>query len=174
MLPVKDQQNISLVKSLPALFDELGLKMETPEIENFLEEQNDVLARMVELELSDWWLWGDVEDSEIHEISDTGISVLETIAFKSAEEGGSILVVGYLEVTATVHYTHPDWDTAIWDSEDNRTIVLHTVDGETETEFNIDVSISIAVNIDGDPVAIKELNIGNVEPEIILYPQYSF
>ena len=38
--PVNDQEHISLVKSLPALFNSLGLKLEAPEIEHFLAQNS--------------------------------------------------------------------------------------------------------------------------------------
>lgn len=173
--PVIGQQNISLVESLPGLFDKLGLKMEVPEIESFMGQQGALIAEMVEEGLSDWSFEGDIKDSEIHYISVDRIEVQETIAFRSAEEGKPILIIGSLDVFGTAYFTCPDWDSAIWDSEDKIAIPLGVVNSHTETEFNIDVSLSVEVNEKGDPEKIQELSVQEVYADsIALDPEFGY
>jgi PIN domain len=169
--PVEGQAHITLVKSLPELFKTLGLQVDAPEVDDFLEDHKKELVKAVDRELSDWGLVGDVEDSEIEETKVTDVEVNELTSFGSTEDGGSILVVGRFAVKAKVSYTHPNWDEAIYDSEDKRLIPFEDVSGETEVNFNVDVSMSIAVAEDGDPEKIEELRFRNSDFQYIeLHP----
>ena len=159
--PVNDQKHISLVKSLPDLFNSLGLKLEDPEIDHFLEQNFDVLIRLVNNELSNWSLEGDIENSEITETEVTGIDFHDTIAFESAEKGGAILVVGRFFVLTNVDFTHPDESISMYDSDVRGHIYYETVHNQNEIELQIDVSLSIAVDDKGDPVEIEELEFRN-------------
>ena len=159
--PVNDQKHISFVKSLPDLFNSLGLKLEDPEIEDFLEQNFDVLIRLVKNELSNWSLEGDIEDSEITETEVTDVVFHDTIAFKSAAKGGAILVVGRFYVLTIVNFTHPDESTSMYDSDVRGHIYYDTVHNQNEIELKIDVSLSIAVDDKGDPVDIEELEFRN-------------
>ena len=159
--PVNDQKHISLVKSLPDLFNSLGLKLEDPEIDHFLGQNFDVLIRLVDNELSNWSLEGDIENSEITETEVTGIDFRDTIAFESAEKGGPILVVGRFFVLTNVNFTHPDESVSMYDSDVRGHIYYDTVHNQNEIELQIDVSLSIAVDDKGDPVEIEELEFRN-------------
>jgi hypothetical protein len=159
--PVKPEPHLRVVKTLPDLFSELGLQIDAIDLEMFFEIAKDELVKAVDKQLSDWGLQGDIEDSEIDESSVTNVEIERLTAFKSAQAGDPILGVGTLTVTADVSYTHPDWDSAIWDSEDKVAIPFHTVSGETEVELNIDVSISVDVDANGDPVSIAKLTFRN-------------
>lgn len=155
--PVKDAKHITLVKSLPELFKALGLEIEAPEIADFFEEHKAELIEAADRELADWGLIADVEDAEIDETTVTDLTVHELTAFKPAEEGGSFLVVGRLTVKADISYTHPNWDEAMYDSEDKRLIPFEDVSGETEVSFDVDVFMSIAADEHGEPAEIEEL-----------------
>jgi predicted nucleic acid-binding protein len=159
--PVANAEHITLVKSLPQLFEKLGLEMEAPEIDEFLEDNTDELVEAVDSELSNWSLQGDVEDSEIDDTNVSNVEIKRLTAFRPTTKGDAILVVGQLSVTATVSYTHPDWENAMYDSEDKILIPFEDVSGETEVEMTIDVSVSIAVDEQGDPVEIEELRFRN-------------
>ena len=169
--PVEGRTHLSLVKSLPELFQTLGLQMDAPEVDDFLEKHKDELVEAVDRELTDWGLIGDVEDAEIEETSVTEVEVKEITSFGSTEEGGSILVVGRLAVKANVSYTHPNWDEAMYDLEDKRLIPFEDVSGETEVSFDVDVSMSIAVGEYGDPEEIEELRFRNSDFQYVeLHP----
>ena len=86
--PVNDHIDISLVKSIPGLFSELGLVLEDPKIEEFLEQNHRVLIEMVNDELSNWPLEGDIEDSVITEADVADVEIQKIIAFKSAQNEG--------------------------------------------------------------------------------------
>ena len=169
---VKSEPYISLVKSLPDLFASLGLEMEAPEIDEFLEQNRDRLIEMVNEELTDWGLHGDVEDSEIDEITATDVEIASLTSFKPTKEGHPILVVGSLEVKAAISYTHPDWNTAAYDSEDKILIPFDTVSGETTVELTIDVSMSIEVDDSGKPEDIDSLYFRNGKFQYIELHRY--
>jgi hypothetical protein len=159
--PAKAEKHISVVKSLPDLFAKLGLKMDAPEISTFLETHNQQLLEAVDKELSDWNLVSDVEDCEIEETNVTEVTIEKLTAFKPVEEGNPILVVGRLAVKGLASYTHPNWDEALYDSEEKILIPFDNVSGETELDLTIDVSMSIALDEQGEPVALGALRFRN-------------
>lgn len=174
--PVKSAKHVSLVKSLPELFATLGLEMEAPEVDEFLESHNDDLAKRINQELSDWGLHSDdVMDAEIDEITVNSIEIKKLTAFKPTEEGDSILVVGKVDVQALVSYTHPNWDEAMYDSEDKVLIPFEDVSGESEVELTVDISMSISVDDDGNLDEIEDLNFRNSDFQYVtLYPPESY
>lgn len=159
--PVQGEKHISLVKSLPDLFKTLGLEVEAPELGDFLQENKEALVAAADSELADWGLIGDVEDAEIDETSVTDIELHDLTAFKPNEDGGSFLVVGRMTVQAKVSYTHPNWDEAMYDSEDKVLIPFEDVSGETEVSFDVSISMSVSVDEDGEPDEIEELRFRN-------------
>lgn len=170
--PVKSVNHISLLKSIPDLFKELGLQVEAPNVEQFLEESEKVLIELFDNELTDWGLQvSDVEDAEIEESSVTKVELADIISFGSIDKGNSILVVGSAEITATVSYTHPNWDEAMYDSEDKVLIPFDTVNGEKDISFNADFSMSIIVDNEGKPTEIEAIRFRNSDFQYIdLYP----
>ena len=175
-VPAKSVEHISLLKTIPDLFQSLGLQVEAPEIEEFLEENEEELVNFVDTEINDWGLQvSDVEDAEIEESTVTEVELSELISFGSLEKGGSILVVGSAEVTVTVSYTHPNWDEAMYDSEDKVLIPFDDVSGETEVVLNADFSMSIAVDDDGEPAEIEEFQFRNSDFVYVeLYPYETY
>ena len=173
--PVESEDYISLVKSLPELFEKLGLKVDVPGIENFLECHKKQLVEAVDSELEDWGLIGDVEDSEIEETNVTEVEAMDIMSFGSTNKGGPILVAGRLSVKVNISYIHPDWDHSIYDSEDKRYIAFEDVSGETEVSFDVDVSMSVAVDENGNPERIEELSFRNDDFQYVeLHPYYGY
>lgn len=169
--PVQTVKHISLVKSLPELFATLGLEMAAPQVDDFLEDNEAELVEALDRELADWGLQGDVEDSEIDDTTVTDVKVGKLTSFKPTEKDGSILVVGCMTVKANVSYTHPDWGSASYDSEDKILIPWDTVSGEAEVSFEVDVSMLIAVDENGLPAEIEELRFRNSDFQYVeLHP----
>ncbi|WP_312943748.1 PIN domain-containing protein [Stutzerimonas kunmingensis] len=175
--PVKNEDNIFLLKNLPELFKHLELEFEEPKLDEFLAKNNKELIELVDSELNDWGLIGDVEDSEIDEISVKQLIIEKIVAFKPTTEDDPILVTGSLHVTAEVSYTHPDWDSAAYDSEDKRLIPFDEVCGDTEIDLVIDISMSISVDEDGTPIEIEDFRFRNSHfqyVELHPYDPYEF
>lgn len=159
--PANQEDNITVLKSLPDLFTHLGFEMAAPSVEDFLEENTDELAKLVNSKVEDWGLIGDVEDSEVYDVVVDEIEIEKVAAFKPVEEGDSVLAIATLGVSARASFTHPDWDSASYDSEDKVLIPWDDVSGETDLQFSVDVSISIAVDEDGNPEELDTLSFRN-------------
>ncbi|WP_323035011.1 PIN domain-containing protein [Pararhodobacter sp.] len=159
--PAKQEDNITVLKSLPDLFKHLGFEMAAPPVEEFLEENTDELAKLVNNEVEDWGLIGDVEDSEVYDVAVDEVEIEKVAAFKPVEEGDSVLAIATLRVSARASFTHPDWDSASYDSEDKVLIPWDDVSGETDLQFSVDVSMSIAVDEDGNPAELDTLSFRN-------------
>ncbi|MGP6089771.1 PIN domain-containing protein [Antarctobacter jejuensis] len=159
--PAKQEENITVLKSLPDLFKHLGFEMAPPPVEEFLEENTDDLAMLVNSEVDDWGLIGDVEDSEVYDVVVDDVEIERISAFKPVEKGDSILAIATLRVSARASFTHPDWDTASYDSEDKVLIPWDEVSGETDLHLSVDVSISIAVDEGGNPEQLDTLRFRN-------------
>jgi len=173
--PVRDAANITLVKSLPELFTKLGLEMKAPEIDAFLDARHDELLELVDRELADWTLSGDVDDAEIDNTNVSAVEITQLVAFKPMEEGDPFLIVGRMAVKATADYTHPDWDGATYDSEDGILIPHGDVGGQTELDLDIDFSLLLSVDDKGEPAGFEELQFRNdnfVHVSLSSYDEY--
>lgn len=169
--PVEGAENISLVKSLPELFSALGLQIQAPKIDQFLEDHKADLILAADQELADWGLVADVDDGEIDETTVFDIEVNDTIAFKSSKDGEPILVVGQMTLKATVSFTHPNWDEAIYNSEDKCLIPLEDLSGETDVTLLVDISMLISLDEAGNPSEFAELRFRNDDFQFVeLYP----
>lgn len=153
--PVNDQKHIYLVKSLPDLFGELGLKLEDPDIAQFLAENHNEIERIVSDELLNRELQGNLENSEITEIEVIEVNIDNTIAFKSADEKGPILVAGSFYVLTMVSFTHLQRITR------HDPMDIDIVENNNIIELPIDVSLSIAVDDNGNPTEIETLEFRN-------------
>lgn len=101
--PVKSGDDILLVKSLPNLFETLGLQADKRQITSFLERHEEELIKAVDDELrSRFFIVEDVNNAEIDDVEVTQVEVLELTNFGSAKKGEPILVVGNLSVAADV------------------------------------------------------------------------
>lgn len=159
--PCAAEEHISRVASFEELFQHLGLEYEAPEVEQWLNDHSADLVTLADNELDAWGLQGDVEDSEIDETEITEVSLKRVTAFKPIEPGDPILVIATITAQTTVSYSHPDWDSASYDSEDKVLIPWDSVSGETEIALEIEISLTIAVNEAGEPVGIEELSFRN-------------
>ena len=157
--PVQSNAHMTLLKSIPDLFEHLGLGIDEVEIDAFLGDAGVEadLRRHVDQEVEQWsFIVTDVEDAEIDQMSVTIVKLSSLTSFGPPKKGGSILVVGDVEVTADASYTHPDWDHAAYDSEDKVLIPFGDVSGESVVTIDGQFSMSIAVASDGAPAKISE------------------
>ncbi|MBA9902331.1 PIN domain-containing protein [Burkholderia cepacia] len=158
--PVKETSNFSQIKTFSDLFNELGLGIDVPDVEDFLDAHDEQIVELFDEQVSSWGLGvSDVEDGEIEESTVTKVVIDHFNAFRSIKSGGDILVTGLATVTADVSYTHPDWDTAAWDSEDKVAIPFDDVSGETEVQFGVRFTLDLSVDDQGRPEAIDGVNL---------------
>jgi len=160
--PSKSEEYISVVKSIDGLFKELGLEIHEPEVETFLEENHDAVVENFDSELRGWGLQvSDIEDAEIEDQNITHMELMDLVSFGTVGGGKEILVTGSAIIKANVSYTHPDWESAIYDSEDKVSVPFRDVSGETEVEIKAQISMLIGVGDDGRPNKIKEVGFRN-------------
>ena len=160
--PVDGEEHVSILKAVPDLFKQLGLEIDAPEIDEFLDENLASVLETAEAELAQWGLQAiDVEDAYIEQTGIVGFDLSEITAFGQVEEEGSILVVGTANIKVAVSYTHPNWDDAIYDSEDKVLIPLDDVSGDTIVELEAEFSMNILVDEEGKPTEIEEFRFRN-------------
>ena len=161
-VPIESEEHISLLKTIPELFQKLGLQVEAPEIEKFFHENEDFLMSLVEVELGDETLFAsDGEDVFIEVDEVISVEPVNLISFGSLEKGGDILIVGTVKINSLIKYTHPDCDTETFDSELKRIIPDDEVAGYGEVTFEADFSMLIFTNASGQPAQIKEFRFKN-------------
>ena len=160
--PADGEEYISILKSVPDLFRQLGLEIDAPEIDEFLDENLVSIRELAEIELANWGLEAtDVEDAYIEQTGIVDFELIELSAFGQMEEEGSILVVGTAKIEVAVSYTHPNWDDAIYDSEDKVLIPFEDVSGETVAELEADFSMNILVDEERNPIGVEEFRFRN-------------
>lgn len=156
--PVKAADNISIVKTFAELFATLGLEIQAPVVEKFFTDEHEKLVSAFDEEVSSWGLQvSDVVEGEIDESTVTNVELDHFTAFRSIGASGDILVTGRATVTADVLYSHPDWTTASWDSEDKILIPWEHVNGETDVVFDVPFSMTLSVDKSGNPVTLDNL-----------------
>jgi len=101
----------------------------------------------------------DVEDAEIDVHYVQRVSELQlTGLYRISEEDNKYIGFGNCEVEVFISFTHPDWDTATWDSEDRVPIPHRSVDGEMDVDID-DIRFSFLVEIENGVVG----NVSNCE-----------
>lgn len=170
--PVNNHEYISLVKSLPELFAVLGFEIEAPEVGQFLADRNESLVEIMSEQLNDLDFYDqDVGGVEIYDVSVDELKIDRLVSFKPVAPGDNILVVCSASVNISASFSHPNWDDAMYDSEEKVLIPFENVDGETQLEMDVEFSISISVDGDGAANDIVEIIIRDPESvSIELYP----
>jgi len=155
---VRGAYHVTLVKSIADLFAELGLTIEAaPDVKDFVQHNLDEIVDTVNHELNQFGLQvDDVEDAEIEESTVENVSFIDFRTFRTAGDGKDVLVVGRIYMDVHVSYHHPDWDTAVWDSEDRVAIPLHTVEGERNIDVEANFNMTLKVDQHGKPICIAE------------------
>lgn len=160
---IKGEKHLRHLRSVAELFEALGLKREeSPDVEQFLQANKDALIGKVDDEINNWGLQvSDIEDGEIDESSVKDVEVLQMTTYNATKEGGEILVVGRLKMDVEVSFTHPDWDSSVYDSEDKVRIAFDNVSGEKELELEADFAMTISVDEEGKPEEIDHFSFSN-------------
>ncbi len=155
--PVGREPSMRSVNSIEALYGQVGRPIKTSVvIDAFFtsNETQDVIMEEVQREADDRWLMGDVEDAEIEE---TTVRSYELTELRCFEVPGSLgwSVSARLDVDAEVRYTHPDWETAMWDSEDKVLLPFRDVSGTSRVVFGVDVAMRVRADDAGNPIGVE-------------------
>ena len=163
--PSDAEPHVTHLASIEELFGALGLLMETPDIDGFLKEQEARIVGLVDNEVANWGLSSDdVVDADIHhtEVSKITLSDLAVLAPVEAER--EMLVIGRVMVTTMASWSAPDWDSSIYDKEDQRSYVFGSTEGETEVEFSVDFTMTILTDEKGLPEEVDTLSFRSEDP----------
>lgn len=157
---VRDHEHFTRLKSIPDLFAKLDLQIEAaPDVEAFLEDHKDDVVAVVDKEVDDRGLQvSDIEDAEIDGSTVSKVSFQDLTTFRAAGDSKDILVVGQLEMNVDVSYSHPDWDSATYDSEDKISIPHHHVAGEGNVDIEANFTMTLNVDKGGKPAKIAEFS----------------
>ncbi|THK35645.1 hypothetical protein EHS39_23750 [Ensifer sp. MPMI2T] len=159
-VPAKAVEHLTLVRSISDLFKMFGFEVKEPDIFTYIDDNHDLIREMLEKQLAEWGLLAtDVKDASIEQLGLSDITLSNLAAFDYG--GESILVVGSAEMIVNVSYTHPDWETASYDSEDKILLPFRDVSGETEVTVDADFSMTILVDDDGKPSEIEDIEFRN-------------
>ena len=160
--PCSQNDGFKHVKSFTELFAHIGV---TPEediqpVDDFLQNKKNGFDEHLLEELHDWGIEiGDVMDAEVTDLSIQESEIQDLVVYGAANPSSLMLVTGSVAVKLVVDFTHPDWDSAMWDSDDKRLIPFDTVVGDAEAELTVPFSISISVDKDLKPKDIEKLGL---------------
>ena len=161
-LAVEASEHFALVKGISGLLESLELQKDVPELPAFLDENGDAFLKLFDTELNNWGLTvTDVMDAEVEEISVAEIEDHQYVSFGQTGEHKEVLVVGHAVLNTNIAYSHPDWDHAMYDSEDKRLIPFDDVQGETLVSIPVEYSMRISVDEEGLPFEIEQFAFRN-------------
>jgi hypothetical protein len=167
---VKKNKNITLLSSIDKLYNHLNLLIDaSPDLLLFFNDNLEQLAEVIQNKLSDDYFQVDVEDAEIEEVQriyDLNLNDIKN--FESLTIDEHILVICEINFHADLYYRHPDWETAVYDSEDKVLIPwADEVSGITEQEFNLTIQIRILTDNSGNPSEFDNVDI--ISGDLIVY-----
>lgn len=161
--PSRSVEHLTVLKSIPELFTKLGYQIEAPDIFEFIDNNMERIRDLLADELANWEMIAtDVEDADVEQ---DGVE-LETLhsfsVFGQIGDDRSILVIAKADLKVGVSYTHPDWATATYDSEDKVLIpTMEDFSGETDVRLDVDFSMTIVVDEEGKPEEIESVTFRN-------------
>lgn len=155
---VRQTDNIDLLKSIGDLFAAFGLTIEAaPDVEDFVQGHLEKIVDAVNNELNQFGLQvDDIEEAEIDEATVENVNFIDFRTFRTVGDGKDVLVVGRVVMDVHVSYHHPDWDTAVWDSEDRVAVPLHDVAGEKNIDVEANFNMTLKVDHLGKPTSIGQ------------------
>lgn len=149
--------HITRVRSMSQLLDALAIAPEGQQTIEMLEQRTDLFLGALQDALLGYSIQADDEDeadldvTQVLEVDKVSISSLYRIGGKT----GQFIGFGRCEPKVSVSFTAPDWDSAIWDSEEKYYIPIHSVEGEKEVELD-GFAFSFLAEINGDEVVVVD------------------
>ncbi|WDS37826.1 PIN domain-containing protein [Pseudoxanthomonas sp.] len=154
-------KHIARVSTMPGLLEALGLQPEDKALMEVIEAEPVLFEESMTEALADHTLDADdIEDAEIELLELLRIDDLEVRSLYRIIEGEKTYIgFGNCSAELEVGFSHPDWDNAIWDSEDKRLIPFENVDGKTNASTR-DFAFSFLVDMeDGKPVSVYDCEV---------------
>ena len=120
--------------------------LDEEDIETWLEDNNRELEREFESELNGWAIQSmDVQEGYVEESTLNEIEFIDFQGFGPVKRNGNALIIGRTTVGALLSFTHPNWDEAMYDSEDKVLIPFENVQGDIESDLDIFFSMSVTM-----------------------------
>lgn len=152
-------EHLTQVKTMPQLFEVLGIAPEGDGMVALLEQANEMFVVPLEDALID----AEVEALDVDEALLKVQQVLRVDAlsvsslYRISGEDNQYIGFGRCEPAVTVSFVAPDWNSAVWDSEDKRPIAVDSIEGEAEIELD-EFGFSFLAEIrNSQVISIREL-----------------
>lgn len=174
---VTSTPHLEHVNSFKGLMSLLEIEPATDEEHEFIEEGLRYLTPATVSALDQYIIYAnDVEDAEL-EIQRTKVLDvdLQNIYKTTSEKGAAediYLVYADVSCLAYVTFSHPEWDTAIWDGEDKVLTPWETVSGAKDVEIDaIPFAYVLSINAKTKTIAVNSASVrGNGFIYAELYP----
>ncbi len=150
---------LTLRKNIPELLGDIGELVDVdPKLLAFVTDPDRDLATWFSDELQGWGLNViNPEDAEIYELSVVEVELHNVQSFGPIMPAAAHLLIGSAKMRVLANYEHPDWDSAMYDSEDKRLIPFESVSGESEIEIVAPFAMSVLVDEDSDFIEIDSV-----------------
>lgn len=166
--------HIRHISSFQELLDAIGIESAGDADHELIGRFEDEFREPVEEVLKEYIIYADdIEDGEIEVLSLKRITLESLTVYRSRAEKNTYLVYAQISCKADVSFTHPDWDSAIWDSEDKVYIPLEIVEGTTEVEIdNASFTFTFEYDPETDSAEVSNPQLrGSGYVSATLYPQ---
>ena len=161
---VVEENKIQKVGKLEHVFASLGLTSSTPKFVEFGKYLQNTLPDHISSELENWGFI-------IIDVSLSSFEVTNLKSFGAISSGAPVLVTGDMVLSIEIWYQHPDWDGAIYDSEDKVLIPIESINGKMEHQSSAKFSLLMSLVGNEKPKDILEFGFKNFSgEELELYP----
>lgn len=146
-------EHLTQVKTMPQLFEALGIAPEGEAMIALLERDNEAFVVPLEDAIID-------EDVEAEDAEEAFLQVRQVLRvdelsvsslYRISGEDSQYIGFGRCEATVRVSFVAPDWNSAVWDSEDKRPVAVNSIEGEAEVELH-EFGFSFLAEIRGSQV----------------------
>lgn len=151
-------EHLTQVKAMPQLFDALGIAPEGPAMVELLERDTEIFV----VPLEDALIHTDVEAEDSDEVLLEILQVLRvselsvSSLYRISGEDSQYIGFGRCQATVNASFVAPDWDSAVWNSEDKKPIAVDSIEGQAEVEldefgfsFLAEIRDSVVISIHG-------------------------
>lgn len=109
--PVKSEEHVSLVNSLPALFSALGLEVDRPDILEFLTTRQAEIIEVLNHKLEEWLFRKvDISEGGLDNYKIDSINFSDSIIFSKELFADQMLIIVDIETMGMMKFTQKDWN----------------------------------------------------------------
>lgn len=167
------EEHIKKIATFQALLDELGVASADPADYRLIERFEDEFNDPVEEALQEFTIHADdVEDGEMEVLGVSNTTIDSLTVYKSKEDENTYLVYARVSPTVEVSFSHPDWDSAMWDSEDKVLIPFENIGGTKEVEMHeVAMTFTFIYDPEDDTATVEDASVrGSGFLTATLYP----